>query len=301
MSDRAITLRLLVETWAVLAALVAAAVWWRGTVPGLGASFLVGCWYQRVYFVGHEAVHRKLWPSAGVNDLLGYLLLTPIGVPLPVYRRIHRFHHAANRRDPETSALDVVVVEAPPGPLRRAWHTARWYAQFALGGHFVEGLVSIVALSALPARITRRLHPALRRWSAADRARSAAAFAMFVAIHVAVGWGGGVDVWAAALGWPLLAFAWVYSLITYIFHARATIGPSVHQNTRSLPTTPVISWWLLHFNEHATHHADPSIPWWQLRSRRVELPPEFAVNQDVDGFFSAIVAQLRGPMFVVRR
>lgn len=294
------TVRMLAETWAVLAALVAVAVATRDSWIGPFVGLLLGCWFHRLYTAGHEATHRKLWPTPRGNDLLGQLLLLPIGVPLPVYRRIHGFHHAHNRRDAETSALDVVVVSAPPSALRRAVSTARWYAMFLLGGHFFEGLVSIVALCALPVAWTRRLHPALRGWTASDRWASVGVFVAFVALHVGVATAFGGGVWYATLGRPLLAFAWVYSLITYIYHARATIGPEVRANTRALPTIPVVSWWLLDFNEHVTHHADPSLPWWQLRANRAALPAGHADNEDVSGFLAAILAQLRGPTFVVK-
>lgn len=297
---RRVTLGLLAETWALLAVLLALDVALRGSFAGVVAGFLTGCWFHRLYTAGHEAVHRKLWPDPRVNDALGQLLLWPIGVPLPVYRRIHGFHHAHNRRDAETSALDVVVVDRPPSVGVRLAYTARWYAQVLLGGHFVEGLISVVALIVLPVARTRRLHPALRGWTGRDRVGSAAAFGAFVALHVGVASAFGAGVWAATLGGPMLAFAWVYSLLTYIYHARTTIGPAVRANTRALPTIPGVSWWLLDFNEHVTHHADPSLPWWQLRANRVALPEAHAGNADVGGLLAAIVAQLRGPTFVVR-
>ena len=100
-----------------------------------------------------------------------------------------------------------------------------------------------------------------------------------------------------ALALPTLAFAWFYSLLVYIYHYRAPLGADVRRNVRSLARSPVLSWLLLDFNEHATHHADPRLPWYLLARRRVDGPPAPGEPRTI---LAAVLRQLRGPVFFER-
>ena len=110
--------------WVGLAALVLAldGVGRTGSDVACGLAVLaLGFWLHRIYMVGHESGHRKLFRNRLANDLLGQLAVLPILVPMRVYRKIHVFHHAFNRRDHESAALDTFVVRGDPNaPLTRA-------------------------------------------------------------------------------------------------------------------------------------------------------------------------------------
>jgi fatty acid desaturase len=97
------------------------------------------------------------------------------------------------------------------------------------------------------------------------------------------------------LGLPLAVFAWVWSLLLYVYHYGATTGPDVRHNVRSLPRQRFFSWLLLNFNEHATHHYDPAIPWHQLPERRHILPPSYHQNENVTSLWQAVWQQRKGP------
>ncbi|MCB9703655.1 MAG: fatty acid desaturase [Myxococcales bacterium] len=301
---RAITARLLLETAAVLLGLggLAVAVAHEPALPRPLVALvcaLQGCWLHRLYVVGHEAVHHKLFPEdRRLNDLVGQLVLLPLMVPLRVYRKIHRFHHGQNRRDHHTSALDTFVVPAGAGPLRRLYCRIVWYLAVFGGGWFIHSLVSVVLFLALPLRVARRVSPAFEGWSAGDRWASIATFAAGVGLHLAVAYGLGAEVWALTLGWPFLAFAWVYSLLVYIYHYDTSYGSPVRDNVRSLAPNRALSWWLLNFNEHATHHADASLPWHRLPAERRPPSPALAANQKVSTIGAAILRQLRGPRII---
>ena len=76
-----------------------------------GLVILQGLWFQRLYGVGHEAAHGKLYPRRRrLNDAAGQLALLPIAVPVGIFRKIHKFHHGQNRRDHRTSALDTFII-----------------------------------------------------------------------------------------------------------------------------------------------------------------------------------------------
>jgi fatty acid desaturase len=304
-----ISTRLVAETLLVYVGLCAASAW--ALAQDGGARLLapplllaLGLWLDRMYTVGHEAAHRKLFPDhLGLNDLVGAVVLAPLLAPLSVFRKIHRFHHGQNRRAPGVSTLDVVVL--PPGPpwrrrLARAWGWTTWLLAVFAGGFFLHSLVSVVLFLLLPTAVARRISPAFHGWRARDRARAWAELLAGVAVHLLVWRLGGAALWLACLGLPILAFAWVYSLLLYIYHYRTTIGGDIRYNVRSLRRNRVLAWVLLNFNEHTTHHADPRLPWYLLPQRRIAAPPEYAANQQVDTIFAAILQQLRGPTFVER-
>lgn len=261
--------------------------------------FALGLWLDRCYTVAHEAVHRKLFPRRPrLNDLVGTLLLLPLAAPLTVYRKIHYFHHGQNRKDDLTAALDVFVAGRPVGRLRAAYYRAAWVFLAFCGGFFVHSLATILIFLVVPTSRARRISPVFAGWRAARRARSWVELAAGIAFHAVVYRLLGFDGWLVVLGLPLIAFAWVWSMLLYIYHYRTTVGPDVRHNVRSLPRHWFFSWLLMNFNEHTTHHADPSIPWYALPANRRELPREFRSNERVRSIWSAIWQQRRGPTIV---
>lgn len=286
------TKRLLLETLGVQLVLVGLSLaswgqwWWWLAVVALGA------WHQRLFFAAHEAVHAKLIPGRrGLNDFVGQLLWLPLALPLRVYRKIHAFHHGHNRRGERTSALDTFVVRRRAGGRSPWWPWPVWYWLVFGGGWFVHGIVSVVAFLTLPLRVARRISPAFEGWRARDRRHSVVALLAGVGLHVGVGWLAGVEVWLATMGAPIVVFALIYSALVYVFHYRTGYGSAVREHVRSLRVAPVVDWWLLSFQEHATHHADTSRPWYELAGgerERVGVDDRLTLAQ-------AVLWQLRGP------
>ena len=302
------TLFLLTESGAVfigLAILALAALW---TLPAAAAwpvigllALLQGLWFDRLYTVAHEAVHHKLFPGRPVlNDAVGAVLMFPIVAPFAVYRRIHGFHHGGNRRDRETAALDHLPVPAGAGALSLRARRGLWLFYAFGGGFFLHTLATILIFLLVPERRAVGISPVFRAWPPRLRLRAWLQFGGGVALHVAVYAALGPAAWLATLGLPMIVFAWFWSLLLYIYHYRTTVGPDVRHNVRSLPRQPFFSWLLLNFNEHVTHHHDPSIPWYELPERRYSLPASHAANQDVDSLFEAIWRQRRGPVLWTR-
>ncbi len=292
------TARLLLETVAVAVGLAACAVGVGGPYPAIqGLAVLVsGCWIHRIYVVGHEAVHRKLLPNhPRLNDLIGQLLLLMMLVPLPVYRKIHDFHHGHNRRDPHTSALDIYLVEPGAGWLARAWCHLLWFGAVFCGGFFIHSVVSIILFLCLPLGVARRVSPAFRGWGGRDRFYAWLAFLLGLAAHTSIVRFSGWDMWLMVCGYPMLVFAWFYSLFVYIYHYRTSLGPPTQKNVRSLRRNPIIAYWLLNFHEHTAHHQNPMVPWYELpRVGAAHRGPRLSV-------LGAVLQQLRGPTILVHR
>ncbi|HEY8377382.1 MAG TPA: fatty acid desaturase [Nannocystis sp.] len=294
---------LLFETLSLYALLVGLIVWAVRADAGpyvLGPlTVAAGFWLDRMITVGHEAAHRKLFPEHPLlNDLCGAVVLAPLLVPLVVYRQIHGFHHGHNRRAPRIATLDVVVLPPGPGPRRvLAWLVGwiAWILGVFCGGFYLHGLVSIVLFLLLPTALARRISPAFKHWRLRQRLRAWLELGLGVAFHLALARALGLHLWLHACALPTLAFAWIYTLFVYIYHYRAPIGGDVRHNARSLARNPLLSWVLLDFNEHATHHADPRLPWYLLARRRVAVAPAPGEPRTI---LAAVLYQLRGPVFV---
>ena len=306
---RRVTTYLIAETVFVFAALATLAVFLaHAELSGwfylfyLPVLLFQGLWLDRIYIVGHEAAHKKLVPeNRRLNDLLGQAVLLPLLVPVIIYRKVHYFHHGSNRKDHHTAALDVFVSRYPVTPIRRVYYYLLWYLGVFAGGYFLHSLVSILIFLFLPTRQAQKISPAFSGWTDRDRLTAWQQYASCLAFHAAVWWVLGAQVWLYALFYPLLAFAWIWSLLVYIFHYHTTIGAQTRYNVRALHRHPFFSWLLLNFNEHATHHMKPTIPWYDLPEKRQELPQLFSRNQDVKSFWRAILNQFRGPTIVYDR
>lgn len=259
-----------------------------------------GSWFHRLYTAAHEAIHRKLVPDNKlVNDIIGQALLLPLLIPVPVYRKIHKFHHTHNRRDHHTSTLDGYVVGDEPGYFKRVWIGLLWYLGVFAGGYFIHGVISILLFLFMPPVLARKISPAFENWSWSDQISSILIFAAGIGFHAGFWMLLGQDAWIAALGRPLLFFAWIYSLLVYIYHYRTTYGDQVVYNVRSVSAHGFFRWWLLNFNHHRVHHRYPTLPWHMLPDEPADLPDDFQRNENVDNIGQAIRQQLRGPQIFV--
>ena len=255
-----------------------------------------GLWLDRIYIVGHEATHRKLFPkNRPANELAGILFLMPLAVPLQVFRKIHVFHHGFNRRDEHTASLDTFVTRKPPTRLKRIFYHALWLVGVFGSGYFWHSLGSIVIFLFLPTRVATRISPAFKNWTERDRAIAWGEFLLGVGFHLTFYFIGGWRFWLVGLALPMLVFAWIWSLLVYIFHYDTSIGKEVRFNVRSLDRNWFFSWLLMNFNEHTTHHAYPNLPWYELPAQKQELPARFASNQNVRTVRQAVWQQIKGP------
>jgi fatty acid desaturase len=195
--------------------------------------------------------------------------------------------------------LDTFAVKEPPSALKKAYYYVVWYISVFMGGFFVHSLVSVLLFLFVPVSLSSRISPAFNNWTIADQVRSVLLFVAGLALHLGVYFAAGKTIYLYTLGFPMLSFGWVLSLLVYIFHYDTTVGSSVRYNVRSLRRVPVFSWILMNFNEHATHHQYPNIPGYELPEKSTPLPEAYAMqNQTTWSFFRAILNQLKGPRIV---
>jgi fatty acid desaturase len=290
------TRKLLLETFCVSVLLALLASWTLTHGYVLGALLLAvprGLWIQRHYCVGHEAAHGKLYPGAPLkNAVWGQLALIALLTPLPVFRKIHQFHHGHNRRDLHTSALDVIWI-AKDTPARRFGAWCQWLFAVFGSGWFWHGLVSVLLFLCLPLRWARQISPAFAGWTTRERTLSIAFFVFAVGLHVVVWMSLGAVAGWVLVGAPLVVFSWTYSAQLYIYHYRTGVGPKVTEHARAVGG-PLANWWLLNLNEHNTHHARPALVWYALPAAAT------VTTEPRPSFTRGVLQQLHGPRIEVR-
>jgi fatty acid desaturase len=87
----------IIAAWAAAAAYP---TWWVCAI----AAVVVGTRYYALFIIGHDGLHRRLWPSQQGNDLFNdVLILGPLGAITRLNNRNHLLHHRhlGNAEDPD--------------------------------------------------------------------------------------------------------------------------------------------------------------------------------------------------------
>lgn len=92
------------RTWIEIAVLIALPVlFWKWWVIA-PCMILLATRAQALFVLAHEAVHYRLYDARWLNDLVGRLCATPVGISMFSYRVVHRLHHnhLFGKQDPDT-------------------------------------------------------------------------------------------------------------------------------------------------------------------------------------------------------
>jgi len=257
-----------------------------------------GFWFYRLYIFGHEASHWKLFDNKIINDIIGSIFLFPILTPINIFRKIHNYHHGFNRKNYKTSCLDTFTTKKLNG-LKKIYFYSIWYLAIFAGGMFLHSLVSVVLFLFIPPFVSRKISPAFNNWTMKNQITAILLFLSAIGFHSVIYLIFGIEIYLYVLAFPLLSFAWILSMFVYIFHYRTTVGDATKYNARSLNRVSFLSWILMNFNQHATHHQKPDISWYDLPGKRIELPEEFRkLNQNTKNMFTAVFQQFKGPVII---
>lgn len=194
----------------------------------------------------HEGVHRLLYRSRWLNDLVGGFGAGVLLIPFEVYRRLHIAHHRS--------------VSTPEDPEPRGTYTSfiQWLVLAFISTPLYIGLFWFHGLRAVAGR-----PPAFLRASGARRA---------VAINL-----GCLGAWiaatiAATFAWPSLVFhlywapllyTWIVlvTLVTVPEHYGCRLGPaSPFVTTRTTTSNAILSYFFWNTNYHAAHHVHAGVP-----------------------------------------
>ena len=81
------------ETFGVIAVAVAAAIIWWHPLVVVAAIFLIATRQQALFVLAHDAAHYRLYRQRWLNDLVGRVCGSALGLSMCTYRVVHRLHH----------------------------------------------------------------------------------------------------------------------------------------------------------------------------------------------------------------
>jgi fatty acid desaturase len=236
----------------------ASTTWWTLAL----AAIVVGTRYYWLFIIGHDGLHRRLFPSRTVNDLVAdALIFAPIGAITRINNRNHLDHHRH------------LATDLDPDRHKHACFNKTDLSEL-LG--YMSGATSILssARNVFFAKETQAddREGAGGRYTARDLALLLGVQAMLIAgLTWTFGW------W----GWPLLWLGPVY-LFTYLGDSIRSFAEHSHPEADSLAdehrlityrSNPLERLFLapMNMNFHAAHHLWVSIPYYNLPVADAEM------------------------------
>lgn len=252
------------QTFALLVLVIGLAVaywsWWAAAL----AVVLIAPQQQALFVLAHDAAHYRLYETRWLNDAVGRLCGTIVGVSMCTYRIVHRLHHnhLYGPQDPDI-ALHGGYPRGKAYLLKKlakdlagltAWKT---YAYF----------FGAPALNAATNVAQRPLDDTSARLRAAARRDRWTVLGFHVAAPIAA--------FAAGWGWQYLVL-WVLPLVTVlqaILRLRAICehgavtdygSPLTAARTNLVPAWLRYAMFPHHVNYHVEHHLYPAVPHYNL-------------------------------------
>lgn len=270
--DRKKSLWYVFSTFAILAALTAAAARAPSWPLRLAASALEGLVIVRAFILAHDFQHGALLRKSRLGSVLfgvyGVLVLTPPRI----WRESHNYHHAHTAKivGAQIGSFPVMTVEmwkrAPRGK-RLAYAFAR---------HPVNILLGYLTIFLLGMCVSSFLKDPRKYWD------SAVAVVVHLALVVGITWFFGPAMTFFVLVLPL---AIACAAGSYLFYAQHNF-PGIHMQPRQTWTFaraalesssymamgPVMSWFTGEIALHHVHHLNAAIPFYRLREAMAAIP-----------------------------
>lgn len=289
------------KTLAVLATAIAASiVWWTPWVV-IPAVIVIAGRQHACFLLAHDAAHYRMFENRTLNDFVGRVFATTVGISMFTYRVLHRLHHnhLYDGRDPDMA----VHGGYPRGRLYLAKKLLRdvlgMTAYKTFGYFFGAPAINDDADSAK--RLPDDTSPILRKAARQDRW-------IVAVLHVAAP----VGAFAAGYGVEYLVL-WVLPAATIFLallrlraifeHGAVTDLSSIFTAARTNIAPAWLRWWLFphHVNFHLEHHLYPSIPHYNLPACHAELKRhgllEKAEVRDAIATYRLVMAPRRATAF----
>lgn len=278
----------LLRSWALILAAVTACALWRDPLVWVLGVVVIGCQQYALQILHHDGMHRTLFRSRRLNDLVTrFLLSLPLFAPLGPFRHKHLEHHKwlGQPADPD-----------------RYYHTTAGKHTRARLLLFLLGLQAALAgvLGAL--RGPARAHEEVK----ARRPVPGAGLDWLFMLLTQVGLGVSLTVAAGPLGYPVL---WVLPFGVFVFQAQTMRSFAEHASPE--PDEPADargrlvtyrSWWLErvffapnNMNHHAEHHLHPQVPYYHLPALRAHLraSPDWSAIEERGSYLGFLWRYLR--------
>lgn len=253
-----------VQTFAMIAVVVAFAVWFWSWWAALIAIVLLGPLAHALFILSHDAAHYRLYETRWLNDLVGRVCATLPGLSMFTYRVTHRLHHN-NLYGPEDP--DIALHGGYP---RGKAYLVRKLAKDLAGLTAWKTYAYFFGAPTANADTHKAANPL---GDTSPRLREAALRDRWVVLgfHVVAP----VGAFAVGWGWYYIVL-WVVPLLTVtqvILRLRAICEHGALTDFSSPLTaarTNLPNWWQRYFlfphhvNYHIEHHLYPAVPHYYL-------------------------------------
>lgn len=276
------------KTWALAAACVAAAVRWPHPLVVAAAVVGIAGAQHGLAVLAHEAAHQRSYRARWLNDLVGKLCATPLGISMLTYRMIHRVHH-----NHLYEAVD------PDLPLMAGYPRGRWYLIRKLLKD-LSGITVIKNYLYFSGKPNGKPLPdtsaTVRQAAGRDRRVVLACNIAFISIAIIFGF------------WRWYLLLWVLPAVTLlqaILRLRAVLEHGAVGDLRSPLTAartnfvPMYLYWILFPHDvhyHIEHHLYPSIPHYRLAECHRRLRARGVLDGAEVTTFGQIIPRVFAPL-----
>ncbi len=261
----------IVESWGIVAACVAAALYFRHPLATVAAIVGIAGAQHGLAILVHQSAHYRMFRNRTLNDLVGKVCGWPMGVSMVTYRIIHRIHHN-----------HLYEAHDPDMPLMAGYPRGRAYLLKKLLKD-LSGVTSIKNYLYFFGRPMKSkdspkttfpiddTSPELKEAAKRDRKMVLGVQAALLVLAVATGW------------WREYLLLWVLPLVTVLQMLLRLRAVCEHGAVTDLSTpfkaarTTLAPAWVRFFlyphsmNFHIEHHLYPSVPHYRLGECHREL------------------------------
>ena len=240
-------------------------------------SLMLACVWATIFAPFHESTHRTAFSSRQENSWAAAITAIPFAMSPGFYRAFH-FEHHRHTQDPERDP----EIQGNPD-LFSPWPKSRygWLILASGYGLIMLKAVPLVRLSLLATDKWDRIAP----WIPGPSERGR----VVLENRVILGSWLLFLVCAATViegGWWLIFAAWLAHVVQALWisaeHTGLPLEGTILQRTRTVRTSPIVSWWVWNMNYHAEHHAWPGVPWHQLPAVHEQV--QAALDHNVESY-----------------
>ena len=262
----------ILQEFAVLGALIAAALTWWTWWMVIPCVILIGTRQHALFVLAHESAHYRLFEQRWLNDAAGRLCATLQGLSMRTYRVIHRLHHnnLYTELDPDT-ALHGGYPRGKAYLVKKLLKDLSGFTAWKTYAYFLGGAPALNTQTQVAIRPLDDTSAKLRQEANSDRN---AVIVFHVAALALFAWSGHLVEYLVLWVLPLVTVVQAILRLRAIAEHGATTDFSSPLTAARTNLVPRWLGWLIfphNVNYHIEHHLYASVPQYHLPELHREL------------------------------